>query len=97
MITYVQSLVFSATTNTVVRDLTSINSKQFHISFEQCNNVEADGLTIQAPYNSPNTDGIHVTSSNVNLRNIVIGTGGSYLPAPLCALCKLVGGVIVSG
>jgi polygalacturonase len=77
----VQSLWFLGTTNTVVRDITSINSKQFHISIDSCNNVLAEGLTIRAPGDSPNTDGIHISSANVKLRNINIGTGGSYFPS----------------
>jgi len=84
-----QSLRLLGTTNTVVRDITSINSKQFHLNIDSCNNVLAERLTIQAPNESPNTDGIHISSSNVKLRNIDIATGGSYFPS---TYFKIVGG-----
>ena len=71
-----QALRFTGTTNTIVRKITSINSKQFHLNFDTCNNVLVDGVTIEAPGDSPNTDGIHMAeSSNVIIRNIVVGTG----------------------
>ncbi|XP_059070414.1 polygalacturonase-like [Cryptomeria japonica] len=71
-----QTLRFTGTTNTIVRKITSINSKQFHVNFDTCSNVVVEGVTIKAPGDSPNTDGIHVgQSSNVEIRNILVGTG----------------------
>ncbi|GLJ52156.1 hypothetical protein SUGI_1109480 [Cryptomeria japonica] len=71
-----KTLRFTGTVNTIVRKITSINSKQFHINFDNCNYVEVEGVTINAPGDSPNTDGIHVgQSSNVQIRNIIVGTG----------------------
>ena len=72
-----QSLQLMGATNTVVRDITSINSRQFHVTIAASNNVLAEGLTIRAPADSPNTDGIHISASNVTIRNSNIGTGGS--------------------
>lgn len=70
------SLIFFSSTNVIVRDIKSINSKHFHIAFLGCNRVEAKGLTIRAPEDSPNTDGIHVEqSSNVKIIGVKIGTG----------------------
>ncbi|XP_057840825.2 polygalacturonase-like [Cryptomeria japonica] len=70
------TLRFTGTVNTIVRKITSVNSKQFHINFDTCNYVEVEGVTIKAPGDSPNTDGIHVgQSSNVQIRNIIVGTG----------------------
>ncbi|KAH9328950.1 hypothetical protein KI387_001058, partial [Taxus chinensis] len=70
------SLRFTGTVNTIVRNITSINSKQFHIDFNSCTNVEVEGVTIQAPGDSPNTDGIHVgQSSNVKIKGVIVGTG----------------------
>lgn len=70
------SLIFYSCTNLIVRNIKSINSKQFHVAFFGCNRVQAKGLTIRAPGDSPNTDGIHVQqSSNVKILGVNIGTG----------------------
>eukprot|EP01018_Ginkgo_biloba_P031288 Gb_27331 [translate_table: standard] len=70
------SLKFSRGTNIVVRNISSISSRQIHISFDSCNGVTANELRIHAPGSSPNTDGIHLQrSSNVIIRDIVVGTG----------------------
>jgi polygalacturonase len=48
----------------------------FHIAFNGCENVKADGVKILAAGNSPNTDGIHVQkSSHVMIVNSKIRTG----------------------
>lgn len=70
------SLIFFSSTYIIVRNIKSINSKRFHIAFVGCNRVQAKGLKIQAPGDSPNTDGIHVEqSSNVKIISVTIGTG----------------------
>ncbi|XP_047181858.1 polygalacturonase-like, partial [Vigna umbellata] len=47
-----------------------------HVSFEESKNVIASGLTVTAPEDSPNTDGIHITNTqNIQISNTVIGTG----------------------
>lgn len=79
IINYVQTLRLAGNKNMVLTGITSINSRQFHISLDGCDNVLAEGLTIQAPGDSPNTDGIHVDSTNVHLRNIHIGTGTYWI------------------
>ena len=39
-------------------------------------NVRVSGLTVTAPADSPNTDGIHVTDTkNIQISSSVIGTG----------------------
>ncbi|KAK1692131.1 hypothetical protein QYE76_008828 [Lolium multiflorum] len=50
-------------TNTVVRDITSVNNKFFHIALLQNNNMKMINLRISAPENSPNMDGIHTEHS----------------------------------
>lgn len=76
LFSFKQTLRFTGTMNTKVSKITSINSKQFHIDFNSCNNVEVEGVTIKAPGDSPNTDGIHLgQSSNVKIRDITVGTG----------------------
>ncbi|KAH6835185.1 hypothetical protein C2S53_004985 [Perilla frutescens var. hirtella] len=52
------------------------DSKTCHINCLECRNVTFTRLTVSAPGNSPNTDGIHVARSMmVNVTNSVIGTG----------------------
>ncbi|KAJ4820109.1 Pectin lyase-like superfamily protein [Rhynchospora pubera] len=59
-----------------VRNITSKDSQQMHIVFSHCHNVEAVHLTIRAPDWSPNTDGIHLSSTrNMRISNCFIGTG----------------------
>ncbi|CAL0313614.1 unnamed protein product [Lupinus luteus] len=70
------TLTFSNSQNIVISGLTSINSQMFHIVFNGCRNVKAQGLTVVADGNSPNTDGIHVQmSSHVTILSSKIRTG----------------------
>ncbi|XP_061993341.1 uncharacterized protein LOC133711201 [Rosa rugosa] len=56
--------------------VTHINSAKAHIKFYGCNGVQVSGLLINAPDESPNTDGIQIISStNVNIDNSAIETG----------------------
>ncbi|KAI5355097.1 hypothetical protein L3X38_007992 [Prunus dulcis] len=56
--------------------LTHINSPRSHIGISTSNDVEISHLTIIAPDESPNTDGINVTNSTyVNIHDSKIGTG----------------------
>ncbi|KAJ4963749.1 hypothetical protein NE237_023688 [Protea cynaroides] len=67
---------FVQMTNTVVKGLTSLNSKFFHIAVLDCKNFKASGIRISAPGNSPNTDGIHLErNTDVSISQSVIGTG----------------------
>lgn len=53
-----------------------LNSQQMHISISNCINVEVSRIIVQAPAKSPNTDGIHVTSStHVVIKDCTIRTG----------------------
>lgn len=61
---------------TVIRGITSVNSKFFHIALVDCHNFKGSKIKISAPASSPNTDGIHVErSSNVYFSRSRIGTG----------------------
>ncbi|XP_059449570.1 exopolygalacturonase-like [Corylus avellana] len=63
-------------TNSIVRDISSYNSKQFHIHALGCQNLTFDHVTIKAPQNSPNTDGIHIgRSTKINVINSQISIG----------------------
>ena len=73
---HLQSLLFVNSQDTVVRDVTSVNPKFFHIAVQQAKNVRMSGLRIRAPPDSPNTDGIHIErSAGVSITDAGIGTG----------------------
>ncbi|XP_030970206.1 exopolygalacturonase-like [Quercus lobata] len=67
---------FDYVTNSKVQDITSKDSKYFHINLLECKKLQFQHVTIIAPANSPNTDGIHVgRSSQITITNVDIGTG----------------------
>ncbi|XP_071695659.1 polygalacturonase At1g48100-like [Rutidosis leptorrhynchoides] len=51
-----------------VTGITIQNSPQFHLAFENCDGVLVYGISISSPGDSPNTDGIHLSSS----KNVII-------------------------
>ncbi|CAI9289850.1 unnamed protein product [Lactuca saligna] len=62
--------------NTVISNLRSLNSQMFHILLYACTNAKLQGVSISAPGLSPNTDGIHLSSSTgVTILNSKISTG----------------------
>ncbi|OIS99971.1 PREDICTED: polygalacturonase-like [Nicotiana attenuata] len=70
------NLSFNFLTNSTIQDITSQDSKLFHINVNGCKNLTFIRVNITAPPESINTDGIHVArSSNVNITDCVIGTG----------------------
>ena len=59
-----------------ISKITSSNSKFFHFGVHECRDVTFDHVTIIAPADSPNTDGIHISkSSGITIMHSVIGTG----------------------
>ena len=59
-----------------VKDLQLKNSPMFHLVPDNSEDILVEGLTITAPKDSPNTDGIDPGGSRgVVIRNCVIGTG----------------------
>ncbi|KAK4572379.1 hypothetical protein RGQ29_030709 [Quercus rubra] len=57
-------------------NLRHLNSQKNHISISGCKGVKIDNLHISAPEDSPNTDGIDIsTSSNIEVLNTVMETG----------------------
>ncbi|KAL0550815.1 hypothetical protein IC582_009879 [Cucumis melo] len=70
------NLKFNFVTNSIVKDITSLDSKNYHFNLLACKNLTFDHVTITAPGNSPNTDGIHVgDSEQINILNTNIATG----------------------
>ncbi|CAN1221503.1 G9 [Linum grandiflorum] len=70
------SIRFDFDNNGLVEGLTSKDAKQFHISVFGSKNYTLSNLKIQAPRDSPNTDGIHIgKSTQVIIQNSIIGTG----------------------
>lgn len=71
-----QSLLFDHSKNINIKDLTSLNSKHFHIVIHSSQRVMLRGVTIVAPDESPNTDGISIQkSSDVTVLDSNIKTG----------------------
>ncbi|KAL2458747.1 putative polygalacturonase [Forsythia ovata] len=70
------AVTFHKCKNLKVRNLTMVSSPQMHMAFTACVRVAASRLSVFAPADSPNTDGIHISASkHVNLKNIIISTG----------------------
>ncbi|XP_058071561.1 exopolygalacturonase-like [Magnolia sinica] len=70
------SLKFVQMRNTLVKGITSLNSKHFHYGLVDCTNFRATGFKIIAPDESPNTDGIHIErSTGITIDSAKIGTG----------------------
>lgn len=71
-----QSLIFRNSNNVLISGLTSTNSELYHIVIDNCDAVTVQGVKINAPGNSPNTDGIHVQgSTGVTITGASIRTG----------------------
>ncbi|KAL6223814.1 hypothetical protein ACLB2K_002672 [Fragaria x ananassa] len=57
-------------------NITHINSAKNHITITSCNDVQISDILIRAPDESPNTDGINIsTSTNITIQRSFIGTG----------------------
>uniref|UniRef100_A0A199U9S1 Polygalacturonase n=1 Tax=Manihot esculenta TaxID=3983 RepID=A0A199U9S1_MANES len=75
-VSYCFSLRFDFITNSVVQDVTVLDSKNFHVNLLGGKNLTFDRFTITAPGDSVNTDGIHIGHSNgINIINSNIATG----------------------
>ncbi|KAI5653801.1 hypothetical protein M9H77_30988 [Catharanthus roseus] len=70
------SLFFNLVTNSVIQDITSKDSKFFHVNIIGSRNVTFQHITISAPGDSKNTDGIHIgRSTEINVLDSTIATG----------------------
>ncbi|KAF7807733.1 polygalacturonase-like [Senna tora] len=76
----IENFGFGFLNNSIVRDITSKDRKNFHVIVLGCNNVTFANFTINAPATSPNTDGIHIgRSSEINIIDSFISTGDDYI------------------
>ncbi|KAH9295097.1 hypothetical protein KI387_038685, partial [Taxus chinensis] len=63
-------------TNVVVANLQFVNSQQMHLALIYSSEIQVTGLSIRAPKQSPNTDGIHLHGAKqVQISYCDIGTG----------------------
>ncbi|KAL9260432.1 hypothetical protein AKJ16_DCAP05851 [Drosera capensis] len=70
------SIKFHRTNNSVMENIRSVNSMFFHVFVTFCNNVTIRNVTLEAPDDSPNTDGIHTSRSDqVTITDSIIATG----------------------
>jgi galacturan 1,4-alpha-galacturonidase len=70
------SLVMDFVNNGEVSGVTLLNSKFFHMNMYRCKDMLIKDVTVTAPGDSPNTDGIHMgDSSGITITNTVIGVG----------------------
>ncbi|KAH0775175.1 hypothetical protein KY290_012312 [Solanum tuberosum] len=70
------NLSFNSLTNSIIKDITTLDSKSFHVNVNQCKNLTFINFNVSAPANSPNTDGIHVArASSVNITESAFSTG----------------------
>ncbi|PKA49057.1 putative polygalacturonase [Apostasia shenzhenica] len=70
------ALTFHRMRRLTIQDLTLVNSPQMHMAFTNCAQVQVSRLKVIAPEWSPNTDGIHISSSvSVAIEDSIIGTG----------------------
>ncbi|KAI3795964.1 hypothetical protein L1987_38625 [Smallanthus sonchifolius] len=70
------ALRFYASEDILVRDITIKNSPQVHLKFDNSRGVKVENITVLAPGNSPNTDGIHLQNTrDVEILHSNIGTG----------------------
>ena len=71
-----QTLVLTNVYQALVHNIRLVDSKGFQMKIEEGQNVTINNITIKAPADSPNTDGIHTGNINyVNILNSNIGTG----------------------
>ncbi|CAL5423463.1 unnamed protein product [Camellia sinensis] len=70
------TIVFSDVSNSIVQGISLVNSKGFNLKICDSSNFTVQNITITAPADSPNTDGIHISRSNqVTILGCTIGTG----------------------
>lgn len=73
-----QSLYFHKCDQLQLNGITSRDSPKTHVFIHSCNDVRISNVHLNAPENSPNTDGIGISlSTHVTVQDSFIGTGNS--------------------
>ncbi|KAF7819021.1 Polygalacturonase [Senna tora] len=71
-----QAVTFYKCKNLIVENLTIKNGQQINVNIEESMDVKVSGVTVKAPGDSPNTDGIHITNTkNIKILKTLIATG----------------------
>ncbi|KAH8480476.1 hypothetical protein H0E87_030665 [Populus deltoides] len=71
-----KNIRFDYITNALVRDITTLDSKNFHVNVLGCRNLTFQHFTVRAPGDSVNTDGIHIgRSTGIYIIDSKISTG----------------------
>lgn len=74
-----QALRFYESYNVTIVGINIINSPLCHLKFDNSKGVKVKNVTISAPENSPNTDGIHLQNTqDVEILQSDIGTGKQF-------------------
>lgn len=73
------ALEISQSNNVRLSDLTFKNNPRMHVVLSHIDTLHVSNITIDAPGDSPNTDGIHISGcTNVLVDNCTIATGKFY-------------------
>lgn len=72
--------IYDCTDVTINGTLKFLDNPGFHVKIDRSTKVTISDISIQAPGDSPNTDGIHVEgSSYVTIQGATIGTGFHHI------------------
>eukprot|EP00253_Pinus_taeda_P020157 PITA_20157 len=75
-----EAMTISGCSNVLIKNVQFVNSQRMHLVVVDSSDIQLNGLQIQAPEQSPNTDGddcisISSGSSTINIKNIKCGPG----------------------
>ena len=79
-----RAMSITGCSNVLIRNLHFVNSQRMHLVVVDSSKIQLTGLQIQAPKESPNTDGIHIQRvQNAQIDNCVIRTGWNLVISTL--------------
>lgn len=77
-------LIVQGCSNVKIRDITVRDTPMFLMGVMDCQNVIVDGVTLTAPQDSPNSDGLQIIdSSDVRVSNCLISVGDDGIVAKM--------------